>query len=69
MRSGKCILMRDLNMIESKNDMRGGTEATIQGGEKEDWNLLKWRTGLVDIATSEMPMMTWSNCRVEGRIE
>eukprot|EP00249_Psilotum_nudum_P002774 c15909_g2_i1 orf=98-277(+) len=41
----------------------------IQGTKRETWNHLKWKTGLVDMTNSDAKMMTWSNCRIEGRIE
>eukprot|EP00249_Psilotum_nudum_P026543 c32736_g1_i1 orf=58-288(+) len=60
--------MGEFNMVEQNSDKQGGSNSTIQGAEREAWNQLKWKTRL-DMTDSEPRMMTWSNCRIEGRIE
>eukprot|EP00249_Psilotum_nudum_P003894 c17395_g1_i1 orf=13-462(+) len=67
--SGKYVIMGDFNMIEQEQDKKGGVNAAIQGAEKVSWENVKWKIGLADMTDTEEKMMTWNNCRMEGRIE
>eukprot|EP00249_Psilotum_nudum_P012276 c23690_g1_i1 orf=256-672(+) len=66
---GKYVLMGDFNMVEQEEDRRGGLGSGMHGTEKEAWEKLKWKVGLVDKSMEDTRIMSWSNGRVVGRIE
>eukprot|EP00249_Psilotum_nudum_P028414 c37484_g1_i1 orf=1-165(-) len=55
-------------MVEQEQDKWGGVNSSIHGTEREVWNQTKWEARLVDKSDTDPKIMTWRNCRVEGRI-